>query len=218
MLGPQGTVKVALFSGVAFVLDLFSAEELILAFRDQQRSGGPEGAMLFAAGPCFTATDGHCSEYGIPTRIINTPEEARREVTDLVASRPDVIKIVYDHQSYGGRTMPTVDFATLAATLESAQEHGVKTVVHAGTWEDVRDAVRAGATAVTHTPGPEPLPEGLANAMAEAGTFHIPTLAVQGDFARFQDDPALLDDPLLAETVAEVVRDAHRPGAGEPAY
>ena len=80
LLGPQGTANAALYTGVAFVLDLFSAEEMILSFRDRQREEGGQGAVLLAAGPCFTATNGHCSEYGIPTRIVDTPEEARREV------------------------------------------------------------------------------------------------------------------------------------------
>ena len=98
LLGPQGTANAALYNGVAFVLDLFSPEEMIFGFRNQRRDGGGQGAVLLAAGPCFTATDGHCSEYGIPTRIVNTPEEARREVNDLAGSGPDVVKIVYDHQ------------------------------------------------------------------------------------------------------------------------
>lgn len=210
VLGWQGTANVALFSGVAFILDLFSPEEPILAFRDQQRAARPhQGALLFAAGPCFTATNGHCSEYGIPTRIVNTPDEARHEVADLATARPDVIKVVYDHQTYSGRTSPTVDFKTLSATLDEARNHDLNTVVHIGTWEDVRDAVRAGATAVTHTPGPETPPAGLAQEMVQAGTFHIPTLAVQSDFSRFQDDPALLDDPLMIQTVPEAIRKAH---------
>ena len=83
LLGPQGTVNAALYNGVAFVLDLFGREEVVLAFRDGQRTSDRRGARFFAAGPCFTATGGHCSEYGIPTRIIDTPEEARREVADL---------------------------------------------------------------------------------------------------------------------------------------
>ena len=215
LLGPQGTANAALYNGVAFVLDLFSPEEMIFAFRDQQRDEGGQGAVLFAAGPCFTATDGHCSEYGIPTRIVNTPEEARREVNDLAGSGPDVVKIVYDHQSYGGRSFPTVDPATLAAVLETAREHGLRTVVHVGTWQDVREAAEAGADAVTHTPGPDPLPADLADILVRAGTFHIPTLAVQGDYARMADDPGLLDDPLVVETVPGALLDAYR-GAVNP--
>ena len=210
LLGPQGTANAALYTGVAFVLDLFSPEDMILGFRDGQRANGTGGAMLFAAGPCLTATNGHCSEYGVPTRIVDTPDDARREVADLAGKAPDVVKIVYDHQSYGGRSMPTVDLATLTAVLEAARQHGLRTVVHIGTWEDVRDAVLAGADAITHTPGPQPPPADLAALMMESGTYHIPTLAVQSEFARMVDDPGLLDDPLLTETVPQALRDMYR--------
>ena len=210
LLGPQGTANAALYNGVAFVLDLFSPEDVILGFRDGQRTNGPRGATLFAAGPCLTATSGHCSEYGVPTRIVDTPEDARREVADLAGKAPDVVKIVYDHASYGGRSMPTVDLATLTAVLETARQHGLRTVVHVGTWEDVREAVLAGADAVTHTPGPQPPPSDLGALMVESGTYHIPTLAVQSEFARMADDPGLLDDPLLTEAVPRALRDAYR--------
>ncbi len=214
MLGPQGTSNTALFTGVAFVLDLFSPEQMIFEYRNRRRDEGGQGAELFAAGPCLTATNGHCSEYGVPTRIVDTPGEARQEVADLAASAPDVVKIVYDHQTYGGRSMPTVDLPTLTAVLETAHEHGLKTVVHVGTWDDLREAALAGADAVTHTPGPDPPPADLAELLAEQGTYHIPTLAVQGDFARMADDPGLLEDPLLTEIVPAALRDAYRVGDG----
>jgi len=210
MLGPQGTANVGLYTGVAFVLDLFSPEDMILGFRDGQRAGDPQGALIFAAGPCLTATDGHCSEYGVPTRIVDTPEDARREVADLAGKAPDVVKIVYDHASYGGRSMPTVDLATLTAVIETARQHRLRTVVHVGTWDDVRDAVLAGADAITHTPGPQPPPGDLAALMVESGTYHIPTLAVQSQFASIVDDPGLLDDPLLAESVPRALVDLYR--------
>lgn len=214
MLGPQGTANAALFTGVGFVLDLFSPEQMIFEYRNRRRDEGGLGAELFAAGPCLTATNGHCSEYGVPTRIVDTPEEARQEVTDLAGFAPDVVKIVYDHQTYGGRSMPTVDLPTLTAVLETARAHGLKTVVHVGTWDDLREAALAGADAVTHTPGPDAVPAGLAEILAEQGTYHIPTLAVQGDFARMADDPGLLDDPLLIETTPAALRNAYRVGDG----
>ena len=210
LLGPQGTANAALYTGVAFVLDLFSPEEMILSFRDRQREQGGQGATIFAAGPCFTATNGHCTEYGVPTRTVDTPEEARREVADLAMAAPDVVKVVYDHQSYGGRSFPTIDLPTLTAVLETAREHDIKTIVHVGTWQDIRDAALAGASAVTHTPGPDPPPPDLPEILLQAGTVHIPTLAVQGDFARLLDDPTLLDDPLLTETVPAALLDAYR--------
>ncbi len=209
MLGPAGSARMALYAGVARYLDLFSPEDMIFGIRNQQRKDGLPGAEIFAAGPCLTATGGHCSEYGVPTRLVNTPEEATRQVDELAPKRPDVVKVVYDHADYGGPGMPTIDRATLAAVVEAAAAHDLKTVVHIGTWEDVRDAVEVGATAVTHTPRGE-LPGGLAELMVERGTYHIPTLAVQSDYARFLERPELLDDPLLTAVVDETVLEAYR--------
>lgn len=210
LLGPQGTANAALYTGVAFVLDLFSPEEMILSFRDRQRAEDGQGAAILAVGPCFTATNGHCSEYGIRTRIVDTPEEARREVADLASARPDAVKVVYDHKRYGDRSFPTIDLRTLTAVLETAREHGLRTIVHVGTWQDVREAALAGADAVTHTPGPDPIPADLPEILVDAGTFHIPTLAVQSDFVRTVEEPDLLDDPLLTRTVPAALLEAYR--------
>lgn len=208
MMGPAGTARADLFVGVARFLDLFSPEDSIFAARERQRSGRTAGAEILAAGPCLTATSGHCSEYGVPTRIVDSPEDARREVTALARKSPDVVKLVYDHASYGGRSMPTVDRATMAAVVATAKQLGLKTVVHVGTWQDVRDATVAGAAAVTHTPFDGPPPDDLGALMVEHGTFHIPTLAVQSDYSRIVDDPTIVDSPLL---VAQLGRDALAP-------
>lgn len=210
MLGAPGVAKLALYSGVIGFLDLFSVEDMILGMRDRQRAEGLPGADIYASGPCLTATDGHCSEYGVPTRIVDSPEDARVQIGELAPKNPDVIKLVYDNETYGDRRMPTVDKATLEAVVATAHEHGFKTVIHVGTWQDVRDAVEAGADAVTHTPGPDAPPADLVALLAERGTVHIPTLGVQSELGRIADDPTVLDRPLLAAVVSEAVVDSYR--------
>lgn len=206
MMGAEAVARAALYAGVARYLDLFSMEDAIFAARASRAAASTPAADIFAAGPCLTATRGHCSEYGVPTRIVDTPADAAREVTALASKKPDVVKVVYDHRTYGNRSMPTIDRATLEAVVATAHANELKTVVHIGTWDDVRHAVLAGAAAVTHTPDGLP-PADLPALMVERGTFHIPTLAVQSDYSRFVEDPSLLDSPLLlsmigAKTVA----------------
>ena len=210
MLGTVGVAEVALRAGVTGFLDLFGMEDLILGQRNQQRAGELGGADIYASGPCLTATEGHCSEYGVPTRLVDSPDDARRQVGELAAKNPDVVKLVYDHQEYGGRTMPTVDRSTMEAVVAAAHDHGLKAVLHVGTWQDLTEAVEAGADAVTHTPGPDPVPAGLAALMVDRGTVHIPTLAVQSETGRIYEDQSLLDRPLLAEVVASDVIDGYR--------
>ncbi len=210
MLFTPGSAKRALYAGVVAFLDLFGMEQVILGIRDGQRAGkGYPGASIFASGPCLTATKGHCSEYGIPTRIIDTPADARKQVGELAAKNPDVVKIVYDHEDYDGHSMPSIDLPTLEAAIATAREHDLATVVHIGHWQDVREATLAGATAVTHTPR-GPMPADLPALMVEKGTMIIPTLAVQSELADLIADPTPLDGPLAQAVTGEHIRTPFR--------
>ena len=191
--GTEVTARLMLYAGATGFLDLFAPEEPFFALRDRQRESGLVGADIYGSGPCFTAPDGHCTEYGVPTRVIDTPEDARRELRELARRRPDVVKLIYDHGP-GGR--PTVNRETMQALLAAAREHGLKTVVHIGTWRDAEEVVRAGATSLTHI-APGELPDDLARLMRERGVALSATLAVYSDLVSFSDQPELLESPLL---------------------
>jgi imidazolonepropionase-like amidohydrolase len=210
--GTESTAVRVPRAGVTAFLDLFGAEDYLLPLRDRQRAGQVRGAAIFAAGPCFTATRGHCSEYGVPTRLIDSPDAARQQLAALAPKRPDVVKVVYDHFEYGPTSMPTIDRPTLEALLGAAKTHGLKTVVHVGTWEDVRHAVTAGATAITHVPRDGPVPDDVVRLMAQHRTWHIPTLVVHSDLAEVYDRPKLLESPLLAAVTSNAIRAAYAKG------
>ena len=192
-LGTDGTAKHMLYCGVVRFLDLFLDEDYIFGMRDKQRSEGLAGADIYCAGPMLTATGGHGTEYGVPTRIINTPEEATNTINDLARRKPDVIKIVYDHnQMY----MPTIDKPTMVAAVNTAKANGLSTVIHMGSWNDVIDVLEAGATAITHVP-PGPMPPRVAELMVEKNAYAIPTFCVQGDLPYFSANPKAQQHPLL---------------------
>jgi hypothetical protein len=191
-LGAERTARAALYAGVARYLDLFSAEDAIFAARAARVASDAPAADIFAAGPCLTATNGHCSEYGVPTRIVDSPADAKREIDSLAAKKPDVVKVVYDHAPQPG-ALPSIDRPTLEAVVAAAAAHGLKTVVHVGTWGDLRDSVRAGAAAVTHTPAGA-IPDDIPRLMAERGTLHMPTLAVHARADRGRGDGRAVQD------------------------
>ncbi len=213
--GTDGGARRMLYAGVTGFLDLFNQEDYVLSMRDRQRAGdGPIGADIFAAGPCLTATDGHCTEYPITTRIIDSPEDARREIGELAERRPDVVKVVYDHMREDlakktWRTLrPSIDRATLEASVAAAAAHGIPTVIHIRSWKDVRESVEVGATAVTHLPHEGPIPDGLAELMAERGTVVIPTLAV-GDLFLLEQ-PEVLETKLAGAVTGDAIVAAYR--------
>lgn len=210
--GPEsdtpGTAAIAervLRVGVTGMLDLFGDEPTLDAIRTRQRAGELGGADLFASLSCLTAPKGHCTEYGVPTRTLSTPAEARAVVADLARKRPDVIKIVY--QTTG--SMPSIDTPTFNAAVAEARAQGLKTIIHIDTWGEVEDAIRAGASAVTHIPD-APIPPGMAERMAKSGIVWIPTLAVETEMVAFAFDPEVLANPMARAMTKPSVIAAYR--------
>lgn len=206
MLMTEKTAERMLYCGVSSFLDLFSEENYIFALRDRQRAEGGTGADLYCAGPILTCEGGHGTEYGIPTRLINTPEEAVTVVRDLAQRKPDVIKIVYDNAP--GR-LPTINKATLQAAIKAATEAGFKTVIHIGTWQDIIDALEAGASAITHLPE-GPMPVGVPQWFLDHGAVLIPTLTVESELTHLIGNADLLNSKLLAGAVSPLVIDSYR--------
>jgi imidazolonepropionase-like amidohydrolase len=183
--------------GVTSFLDLFYPEEEFFAFRAKSRTDqNYVGADVFGTGALLTCTGGHGTEYDVPVHIINTAEDAVREVTEHAKKSPDVVKIVYDHNEYAGRKMPTIDLKTITAAVHTANTLNLKTVIHVGTWDDVKDAIEAGATAVTHTPSRD-MPQSIIELFHKYKTYWIPTLVVHNGLYGIVKDKSILDNELL---------------------
>ncbi len=207
LLMTPGTAKMMLYCGVTGFLDLFSLESQIFSDREQQRKSGTLGADIYCAGPIFTCTKGHGTEYGIPTRVINSPAEAEKEISELALKKPDVVKIVYDHAA--AQYFPTIDQATMTAAIQTANKLGLKTVVHIGTWQDAKEAILAGANAITHLYREEILDD-LVALFKQKNVYSIPTLTVVTELAQIKQNPALLDNALLAAVTTPALVKAFR--------
>ncbi|NVJ71584.1 MAG: amidohydrolase family protein [Alphaproteobacteria bacterium] len=203
--GTAGVANRALYAGVTGFLDLFGDENGLVQLRQEQAKGALGGADIYASLSCLTAPKGHCTEYGIPTRTMTTPDEARAAVADLATKAPNVIKIVYSPDS----ETPSIDKPTLFAAVGEANKQGLKSVVHIETWQGVRDVIEAGATAVTHVPY-EDMPEDIPHLMASHGVVLIPTMTLHTDFAAFMFEPEVLDTPLARSLAASAIIDIYR--------
>lgn len=197
-IGIRGTANAMLYAGVHGWLDLYSDENDILEYRDQQFPQERDEAYVFSAGPCFTVPTGHC-DFG-ETRLISTPEEAVAELRDLSAGKPNVAKIVFDNAG----SEPTVDKATLKAFLNEARRLNIKSVVHIGSWSDIRTASELGADAVTHLPW-QAMPADIPELMAEQGTVIIPTVSVINELLYLHDSSS---DELAASVLGVPMTDA----------
>ncbi len=215
MLGPGKIAKRSLFAGVVGVLDLLNTENFIFGFRNRQRENPltSPGAEIFAAGAVIAAPGGHGTEYPAPAREVSRAKDARRQVRDLAEKRPDVVKIIHDRLTPEQQAAtfrpprPSIDEATFAAAVKAASEAGLPSVVHVRTWENVRDAARAGATAVTHLPS-TPVPPEIVDLLATTGTVVIPTLAVADP--SLVTRPELLESSLMVRLTSPAIRESYR--------
>ena len=225
MLETTGTAKTMLYSGITAFLDLFSPETYIFELRNRQRTEGvrgaqsettsslPLGADIYAAGPILTCPDGHGTEYGVPTRTVTSPDDARRTVDSLATRRPDVVKLVY--HPYRTDRYPSIDRATMTAIMEAAHRHNLRTVVHIESWKGAHEAITADVDAITHTPPALP-PDSVLAAMREHGTAWIPTLAVHTELSHWLKHPDRLNDDLLRAVADSSLLAAYRDTSGLP--
>jgi imidazolonepropionase-like amidohydrolase len=202
----------ALMFGVTTELDQFTAPAFAAGMRAEQAAGkAGHRADIFSAGILATAPKGHGTEYGMDIPTVSTPGEAQAFVDARIAEGSDWIKIVVDDGSAYGRTIPTLDAATLRAVVESAHKRQKLAVVHIGTLADARGAIGAGADGLVHLfvdKDPDP---GLGKFIAAHKAFVIPTLVVLksvtgvGGGATLPGD-ARLQPYLSAETTSNLQR------------
>lgn len=204
-VGTDGTAKLMLSAGVTSLLDLFGNEDRLFEHRKQQQDDKIIGADILTSLSCLTATNGHCTEYGVPTRVMDIPTQAVNVVNALAKRSPDVIKIVY---SQHGR-LPSIDKATLKAAIDTATKHQIKTIIHISSVDDMRDAIIAGASALTHLPDDKEIPVNVAQLMAKHNVVSIPTLSVDTDLAEFIKFPEILATPMAIKLANESIRSSY---------
>ncbi|GIH99530.1 amidohydrolase family protein [Planobispora takensis] len=178
----------AVRGGVTTVRDLGDRGYLSLRLRDSADATLP---TIVAAGPPITSEDGHCHFLGGCATGVDGIRAAVREHAERGV---DVIKIMASggNLTPGSRPeLPQFDLDELRAAVEEAHRHDLPVTAHAHGTRAVVDALAAGVDGLEHVTfmtadGVDPVPEGLAEAMAAApvalgitlGTMPIPGFAM----------------------------------------
>jgi hypothetical protein len=120
--------------------------------------------------------------------------EARGLIAEAKAAGADFIKLMFSGVitfiNYGELSCPGLTAAEIAALVEIAHGEGFAVMAHVNGAETVRSAVEAGTDSIEHGYF---LDDGCLDAMAEAGTIWVPTVAATHAFigrAGFNDAAA----------------------------
>jgi len=190
---------------VTLVRDLHIPVKIAQRLADAVRKDPTRGARLVYAGPLLSSPGGYLASY---TTTVETPDEGRRRVAELVAEGAGVVKIAVTSRQFGGPPLRPMKADVVRAIVEEAHSHGLPVAAHVSgaTVEDLRVAVEAEVDSLEHMPGtssPTGLPDtfyttsGLVPEIIARGITIVPTLSVEAgqDFGptlhRLTDDPAL---------------------------
>jgi len=232
---PRRNLQSYLYCGVTTVLDPADLASDAFARRDAVARGAILGPRIYAAGPMFTVPGGHpvpalrqlvpwwLRWYALPrmTRQVASVSEARAAVAALIPSRPDVIKISVDAVPLETPIMPP---DIIAAIVDEARVHGVRSVAHIGTTADALAAADAGVAAWMHGVYKERIPDELIPRLAAAHIPEVATITVFDSYADLYENRREAT-PLERETVPRRVLESfvprpasYRPGEFESLF
>ena len=186
------------YYGVAAVLEAGTGRGVLpFEIRAQPHSGARyltagRGLAMPKAGPGEPMRD---APYGVTTEA-----EARRDVEELAASRPDMIKIWVDDRN---GTVEKLKPNLYRAIIDEAHKHGLRVMAHIAALEDVKDLLRAGVDGFGHVVRDKEIdPELIAMLRERPNVFFVETLWGERN-AIYGKKPAWLDEPLLRGTLSE---------------
>src|SRR6266576_220144 len=134
------------------------------------------------AGPLISSVSREKLDLGDPPIVkIDTPDQAREFVRNLVAQKPDLVKIWYivdqDH--------PVDSFRPIVhATIEESHAHKIRVAVHATELETARAAVEEGADVLVHSVVDKPVDDAFVNLLKDRHIILCPTLVVFERYGR----------------------------------
>lgn len=185
----------AVREGVTGVRAVAEADRIDLAWRRAFAAGTYPGPRLLAAGAGLRTTGGHGTAY--PRRPVEVawewamdgPDAMLRATRGLVEQGVDWIKVMLTGGLYSEHETvedPQLTDAELDAVLQVAAARGVPVAAHCGSARVAERFARAGGRSIEHGYA---LDERAAHAMAEHGTWLVPTIGVTHDESLMADWP-----------------------------
>ena len=187
--------------GVTSVASLGTDQPLVYTMREEQRRARPSMARIFTAGRGFTVKDGFPTNKGnvpgVPYEPVQ-PSDVPAQVNELVAHRPDVVKIWVDDR-FGDFKKTPIEISR--PIIEGAHKNKLKVIAHIFYLNDAKLLAAAGLDAFGHSVRDAPVDAELIGLMKKRGTWLIPTLFREAATFAFAEPDRFLKDPFFTRGV-----------------
>src|SRR5215475_1307064 len=180
--------------GVTTVLSLGGEKDPAFKARDAQNTPALDRTRIYLAGDVITGA---------------TPQEARRMVARVAATKPDIIKIRVDDNL--GAT-PKMSPEVYRAVIDEAHQRGLRVAVHIFYLEDAKDLLRAGADFIAHSVRDKEIDGEFVSLMKKRDVPYCPTLTRDLSAFVYESTPPFFSDPIfLREADRDVVAQLQEP-------
>ena len=157
----------------------------------------PGAALLRTAGRGFAmpnagpgGTGMRDAPYGIATEA-----DARRDVREVAAKKPDLIKIWVDDR---GGSVAKLTPTLYRAIIDEAHRHRIRVMAHVFYLADARDLVEAGVDGFLHSVRDAEMDDALVARMKQKNVYITPNLNISGR-GTAAGRPPWFDDPILGD-------------------
>jgi imidazolonepropionase-like amidohydrolase len=212
-------LEATLRAGITTVRDAGGAD---LGVKQALEDGIVRGPRVQISLAMLSQTGGHADDWlpsggriellpaypGMPSAVVDGPDEVRRKVRELVRAGADVIKIATSGGVLSPRDSPQqpgFDLAEIEAIVAEARAAGLSVMSHAQSFAGIKNALRAGVRSIEH--GIYLDDEAIA-LMLEREAYLVPTLVAPTGVVRAAESGAGV--PEVAVAKAREVIEAHR--------
>lgn len=171
--------------GVTTVFSLGDDQGPGFTLRDEQSAAGPlDRARLFVAGPVVYA---------------DTADAARAATDEVIAMKPDIVKVRVDDNLGTSTKMPETAWR---AVLDRAHEKGLRVAAHLFYLADAVALVKAGAHFLAHSVRDLPVDAELARDMKAKDVCYCPTFTREISTFIYDSTPSWTNDPFFTTHVS----------------
>ena len=174
----------------------------------------PGAALLRTAGRGFAMPN--AGPGGVAMRDaaygVTTEEGARKNVREIAAQKPDLIKIWVDDR---GGSVQKLTPTLYRAIIDEAHRHKIRVMAHVFYLNDARDLVEAGVDGFLHSVRDAEMDDALVARIKQKNVFITPNLSISGRGIGAQ--PPWFDDPILAEVFSPAAIALARPAPNQNA-
>ncbi len=190
--------------GVTGIAVLGATGDLVNRLHDEQRRGRADGASILPGSDRGIGVQGGAPPMTLTQAQIyrpETPEQARAAVRESARRPTAMVKLWIDDFRQIGRELPKMRPEIYQAVIDEAKANDLRVAAHVYYLDDAKALLRAGAEIIAHGVRDQEVDDEFVGLMKANDAWYIATLVVDESFFVFADQPALLDDPVLASAV-----------------